>query len=50
LFREISANTKISNLFRIKFEFGKKTVSSFAKPENPEKKILSHCLNLDITN
>jgi len=37
LFLEITANTKISNLFRIKFEFGKKNVSSFAKTENPEK-------------
>jgi hypothetical protein len=27
----------ISNLFRVKFEYGKKTVLSFAKMENPEK-------------
>jgi hypothetical protein len=38
LFCEITANTKISNLFQVKFEYGKKTVSSFAKMENPEKK------------
>jgi len=36
LFCEISANTKISNFFRVKFEYEKK-VLSFAKMENPEK-------------
>jgi len=37
LFREIFANTKIPNKFRIKFEYGKKSVSSFAKHKNTEK-------------
>jgi len=38
LFREIFANTKIPNIFRIIFEYGKKSVSSFAKHKNTEKK------------
>ncbi len=36
LFREIFANTKLSIKFRIKFEYEKNFVSSFAKQENPE--------------
>jgi len=37
-FREITGCTEIPDFFRIKFEFGKKFVPSFAKSENPEKK------------
>jgi len=36
LFRKIFANTKLSIKFRIKFEYEKNFVSSFAKQENPE--------------
>jgi len=36
LFREIFANTKLSIKFRIKFEYEKNFVLSFAKQENPE--------------
>jgi len=39
LFREISAKTKLSNIFRIIFEYGKKFVLSFAKHENPENPV-----------
>jgi len=38
LFHEIFANTKIPNIFWIIFEYGKKSVSSFAKHKNTEKK------------
>jgi len=46
LFRKIFANTKIPNIFRIIFEYGKKSVSSFAKHKNTEKSI-SHCLSFN---
>jgi len=39
----ISANTKISNLFRIKFEYEKNRFV-FCENGKSEKNILSHCL------
>jgi hypothetical protein len=44
LFRKIFANTKIPNLFWIKFEYEQKLILSLAKPENPE--IKSFCIAL----
>jgi hypothetical protein len=46
LFREIFASTEPLYIFEFKFEYEKKTVSSFAKLENPE--IKSFCIALHL--